>query len=291
MKVFLSFFNGLSNRGAETFVHELASGLSRDFRVSVYQNGKPDSSLPYEVKFLPSLYSLPRFEPYPDIIIPVNGRMQSVLTRIWALTHNAKVIISGQSGIGFDDRLNLLTFPDAFVGFTDYQCSWAGKANPLVKIVKIPDGVNLEKFNPGVPPQKIDLPRPIIMYTAALEKIKRCDLLIEAVSLTQASLLIVGKGSLEDSISALGQQKLGSKRFQIISVPYTQMPEIYTACDLYAYPTSPWESFGLSILEAMATDLPVVATDDPIRREIVERRENLPIRKIRLRLPPKLIWR
>jgi glycosyltransferase involved in cell wall biosynthesis len=266
---FLSFFNGLSNRGAETFVHEVASRLARDFQICVYQNGKSDANLPYSTKYLPSLQSLPQFDPKPDVIIPTNGRIQAILARIWAMTHQVKVIISGQSGSGFDDRLNLYTFPDIFVGLTDFQVAWAKQVNPVVKVVKIPNGVHLKKFNPKVTPFTVNLPRPVILYVAALEQIKRHNLLIEAIAQTPASLLLVGQGSLEQAISDYGNHQLGPERFKIMSLPYSQMPGIYTGCDLFVYPTAPWESFGIAILEALASGLPVVATTDPIRTEIV----------------------
>lgn len=266
---FLSFFNGLSNRGAETFVRELASRLSQKVRVTVYQNGKPDPRNPYQTKYLPSLYLMPDFDPLPDIIFPVNGRLQAIQTKLWSLKGKSKIIISGQSGIGIDDRLNLYTFPKVFVSLSDFQLQWAKKINPLVRHAKIPNGVDIQKFNPGVKPLDFGLAKPVVVYTAAFETIKRHNLLIDAIAKTKASLLMIGTGSLESEIFRLAESKLGKSRFKIQSLSYSQMPQVYPGCDLFVYPVAPWESFGISMLEAMASGLPVVATDDPIRREIV----------------------
>ena len=49
------------------------------------------------------------------------------------------------------------------------------------------------------------------------------------------------------------------------------MPGVYRAADIFTYPTVPWESFGIVLVEAMATGLAVVANKDDIRREIVGR--------------------
>jgi glycosyltransferase involved in cell wall biosynthesis len=133
------------------------------------------------------------------------------------------------------------------VGLTQYQCDWAHKINPFIKIIKIPNGVDLDKFNPNVKPIKLRLKKPVILNVGVVDDFKRQKLLLQA---SKYSMLLVGKG---------GNMMLEHK----------DMPSVYTACDLFSYPTSPSESFGISILEAMASGLAVVATDDPIRREIV----------------------
>jgi glycosyltransferase involved in cell wall biosynthesis len=86
--------------------------------------------------------------------------------------------------------------------------------------------------------------------------------------LSQGSLLIVGTGEEENNLQALAE-KLLPGRHLITSFPYQIMPSIYRSVDLFTFPTVPWESFGIVLVEAMASGLAVVTTDDPIRREIV----------------------
>ena len=183
--------------------------------------------------------------------------------------YGGKTVISGQSGIGFDDRLNLYSFPDYFIALTEFQLQWARKINPFVKIVKIPNGVDLHRFTfKGLPLQG----RRTILGVGAFTKEKRHGLTIKAVSKLKernVDLIIVGGGGdRKPDIKILGERLLG-KRFKVLSVTHDKMPEIYKKASVLAFPSVPWESFGIVMLEAMASGLPVVANNDPIRREIV----------------------
>lgn len=293
---FLSFFNGIIERGVETLVDNLATRLAKNHKVVVFQAGdtvgkkyathiiptnwKPDVlQEPLNIKrrlfldktslaikqFTKAALPILKKEKF-DIVIPWNNGWETLLCR----TNNVgQVVVVGQSGLGWDDRVNLWMFPKRFVGFTQAQCNWAKGINPFIKTIKIPNAVDTSVFTPHGSVYKIDLPKPIIMCAAALVPMKRMDLAILAVAkLQKGSLLIVGKGELKDELEKLGNELLPG-RFKIISVPFSQIQNVYRAADLFTFPTSSWESFGIVMLEAMATNLPVVANDDPIRREIV----------------------
>ena len=273
--VFLSFYSGKVARGAETFVHELANRLALNNDVVVCQAGSALRNAKYQTKTFKSdslyLFTKKTLNSIgnTDILFPVNGRIQGILCKLWAIKHGAKLVFSGQSGPGADDRLNLWTFPDLFLALTDFQYKWAKKVNPLVKIAKIPNGTDINRFGKDVDPIKIDLPKPIILCVAAYSKSKRLELAIKAVSkLKKGSLFLVGKGEEENNLRSLGD-KLLPGRFKMEYHPYADIAKVYPAGDLFTFPTVEWESFGIVMVEAMASGLPVVATNDPMRKEIV----------------------
>lgn len=302
MKVaFLSYYSGYIPRGVETFVFELSNRLAKNHEVTVYQGGGKISGAKYltkEIK-LPvdwrqknsrgtisrrgyldywsllikrftdqSLNDLPNDI---DVLLPTNGGWETGLSRIWTWQRNSKLVITGHSGPGWDDRVNLLCRPDTFVAMTEFHKSWALRNGFGVKIEKIPNGVDTDVFSPGQSPARISLPRPIYICPAALEKGKRVDLVIKAFAkLSHGSLLIMGDGMEKDRLKKLAELLIPG-RFLIIQVPYDQIAHYYGTADFLTVAPIPNESFGMVLIEGMAMNLPIVTTNDPIRKEIVGR--------------------
>lgn len=248
--IFFSRYQHTVSRGAETFVSELSLRLEEHFSVKV----------------------VTRFNPFylfisnPDILIPVNGGAQSLLCKIYCLIFRKKLIISGQAGLGRPDKWNLLLKPDAFVAVSKRNAAWAQNFSPSQNIPVIPNGVDLAKFNPQVEPAKIKLPKPIILCVAGPESYKNVSHTIQAIALLpKASLLLLG-GSKQDN--RMGRKLLGD-RFIQAKYSHEDMPAIYRAASIFTLASSTHEAFGIAYLEALACGLPIVATDDDLRREIL----------------------
>jgi glycosyltransferase involved in cell wall biosynthesis len=255
MKIaFLNKYQNKVARGAETFVYELSRRLSKHHKVDII------SKINY-LDLLKCKY---------DLIIPTNGRIQVIVTRIISWLSGSKMVVSGQSGIGWDDKVNILSFPDTFIALTDKAEKWAKRFNPLVRIEKISNGVDLKKFKPLGELYEVNLKKPIILAVGAFTDQKRLEFAIAAVAkLKDVSLLLVGGGgNLKDQLEVHGKKLLGD-RFQLLSVPFDEMPKVYRTADVFTLPSESSESFGNVLIEAMATGLPVVATNDSIREEIV----------------------
>lgn len=280
--VFLNISQGKVQRGSETFVKEVSDRLIKaGHNVEIVTDRKSHASswpilwrfyldpqgfqiLFFTLRVLPKIWK----EKF-DVVIPLNGGWQAALVRLITWFYGGKMVVSGQSGIGWDDRNNLWCFPDRFVAISRVAQMWAKKANPFVEVGYIPNGVDLNKFKPDGSTINTKLKKPVILCVAALTEQKRIDLVIKAVArLKTANLLIVGNGDLKSEIEFMGRKLLGN-RFQLMSLPHKEMPSVYRSADLFTLASTSSEAFGIVYVEAMASGLPVVATDDPIRREIV----------------------
>lgn len=258
MKIaFLNRFQDTVERGAETFVKELALRLSKQHQVDIL-TGKEADSLK---KVLAGKY---------DIVIPINGRLQSLKVSLGRLIGKYKLLITGHSGIGRDDIWNIaICKPDVFVALTDYMAKWAKKWAWGSKVVKISNGIDLEKFKPQGEKIDLGLPKPIILSVGALTWYKYHEKVIKAVGeMGYGSVLIIGNGPEKQKLKELGN-KILDERFKIITLPYKDMPTLYRSCNLFTLPSWSREAFGIVYLEAMASGLGVVAPDDASRREIV----------------------
>lgn len=288
--IFLSFYSGIVERGVEVWVNELASRLNKQHRVFIYHADNNigvdwntgDLSGTASRKFFLDYWSrkiceftnktLKKIKKEDvDIIIPTNGGWQSLLCKFYAKLNRKKVIIAGHSGIGWDDRINLFTRPNVFIALSNHQKNWAQINGFGVRVEKIPDGVDINKFTPSAEKISVDLPKPIILLSSALSSWKRVDLAIKAVAkMKKGSLVILGKGDPDQTshVQNLGKKLLGS-RFLLNSVSHDEIQNWYNACDIFTFPSVRREAFGMVLLEAMACNKPVVTTQDPIRREIV----------------------
>ncbi len=287
MKIaFLNYYQAGVSRGLETFITQLSLRLIKNHQVLILPS--PAKSTPaatrltllrrffldptslrvalWTIKFLPHLS---RF--HPEIIFCTNGGWQALIISVYCRLFGAKLVIVGQSGPGWDDRWNLLMKPNLFVALTNRQLGWAKQATIWKQdFAIIPNGVDLDQFKRAGNKFKTNLQRPIVMMAAATTPDKRVEQGIRAIaSLKKGSLLLLGKGSLDERVNKLGYELLGEKRFFHTSVKHDQMPDYYRCADIFTLCSIGSEAFGIVYLEAMASGLACVATDDESRHEII----------------------
>lgn len=291
----LSYYSGIVERGVETFALEVGNRLAGKNKVTVFQAGHsptqkykiieikssaktPKSSkgilgkiyldiqsiriLIFSIKIIPQI-----LKGKYDLIIPLNGGYQVAIFRVVSKIIGAKLLISGHAGVGSDDAWNLFFRPDVFVALTGAEFDWAKKIAPEVRIETIPNGVDLAKFNPHVKSKLISLTKPIVICVSALVPYKQIDLTIKAVAKTKLSLLVLGEGELQGSLDSLAKRLL-VKRYLRLTVPYSEIASYYKTCRVFTL-ASKTEAFGISYIEAMACNLPVVTTGDSSREEII----------------------
>ncbi|MDI7275270.1 MAG: glycosyltransferase family 4 protein [Anaerolineae bacterium] len=141
----------------------------------------------------------------------------------------------------------------------------------------IPNGIDYELYSREVEP----LPeycdgRPTILFMGRLEKRKGFEYLLQAFArvrrrIPHARLLVAGAYSKEDKEPyVLQARREGIRGVRFLGfVPTEDKPRCFRSCDVFCAPSVGFESFGIVLLEAMATGRPVVASSIPGYRTVL----------------------
>jgi len=132
----------------------------------------------------------------------------------------------------------------------------------------IPIGIDLRRFRPGTPKISRFRDKKInILFVGRLDKRKGVEYLLKAFrrlskSVPEARLIIVGDGPEKQELrDYVREEKLKNIVFTG-AVSRQDLPSYYATGDILCSPATHGESFGVILLEAMATGLPVVAFDN-----------------------------
>lgn len=218
-----------------------------------------------------------------DAVITVGCGDKMFWGRLAARRAGVPVIASALHSTGWPDgvgHLNRLLTPitDAFIG-----CAKAhglhlvdGEGFPQTKVHVIPNGVDVDRFSPlpgdesktakNALRQQLGLPTdcPLATIVAALRPEKNHRRFLEAAAKTidnhpDAQFAIVGDGDLRGELEACAKELGVSDAVHFLG-SRSDIPEILRASDAFLL-TSDNEAAPVSIMEAMASGLPVIASN------------------------------
>jgi glycosyltransferase involved in cell wall biosynthesis len=158
-----------------------------------------------------------------------------------------------------------------------------------VRPLIIANGADLGRFtpNPGGPDESVrlrwkyslDQVRPILLHVGRLDADKQVDRVVRAAALVMegedCQLLFVGDGQCRKRLIALSRE-LGIEEqchFPGFVTAQGDLPGLYRAASLFVT-ASEIETFGLVVLEAMASGLPIVAPRATCLHELVDDGQN-----------------
>jgi len=211
-----------------------------------------------------------------DAVVTVGAGDKMFWGRLAAWLADVPVVCSALHATGDPDRverLNRLLEPitDAFIAVAEPHARHLieHEGCPAAKVRVIANGVDVEKFHPRWPDaelkQSLGIPRdaPVVGILAALRPEKNHELFLRMAALVvrrvpQTHFLIVGDGPEREQIEQWCGEFGLEERVHLLGTR-SDVPELLGIIDVLAL-TSHIEANPVSILEAMASERPVVAT-------------------------------
>lgn len=237
----------------------------------------------YDLRILPRLMRLMR-RPSVDAVITVGAGDKMFWGRIAAHLAGVPVVASALHSTGWPDgvgRLNrLLTcWTDAFIGVADAHAAHlvSNEGFPAAKVNTIYNGVDCDRFVPQDASEVrrelgIAVGAPVVGILAALRPEKNHELFLAGAksireAVPEAEFVVIGDGPQRAELEGLAAE-LGLANAVHFVGSRSDVPALLAACDVVAL-TSHNEASPVSILEALACGVPVVASDVGSVRETV----------------------
>ena len=139
----------------------------------------------------------------------------------------------------------------------------------------IPNAVALERFNPeNIRFEKFDGYSPRILFVGRFEPRKGMKFLAFSFNqiikkLPNACLIVVGEGRLKNHYRNFLSKVALKHVFFEGKVSMKLLPSYFATCNIFCSPAYTGESFGIILLEALASGKPVIASDIPGYRTII----------------------
>jgi phosphatidyl-myo-inositol alpha-mannosyltransferase len=136
----------------------------------------------------------------------------------------------------------------------------------------IPNGIDTDVFHPDVPlPKGFEKDVPTILFLGRFDPRNGLSTLIESFrrvrgAQREARLVVVGDGPLRDHYY---RQAKGATDIKFVGAVLEGRPSYYAHSTVYACPTTK-ASFGITLLEAMACETPIVCSDILGFRDVVK---------------------
>lgn len=145
----------------------------------------------------------------------------------------------------------------------------------------IPNGIDTEKFNPNNPKiEKFAGGKINLLYVGRLEERKGLRHLLAGYKEAKATcpgirLIIVGSGPQREELESIVKAEEIQDVYFEGQVSAEEKLSYYATADIFCSPATRGESFGITLLEAMATGIPVIASDIPGFRTVVKGEEGI----------------
>jgi glycosyltransferase involved in cell wall biosynthesis len=175
------------------------------------------------------------------------------------------------------ERLCALSFDHYGASRLSQALRWRGP-----QVEELSNGVDTGTFNPNEVPLDLSeaygIPRDakVVLFVAALDRahhFKGLSTLLRAAQTLPEyiRLLIVGDGDLRDTYEREAwRHGVAGRAVFAGAVEHARLAPVYRSADVTVLPSSPPESFGMVLVESMACGTPVIASNIPGVRTVVD---------------------